>query len=167
METRGLKRDTRREPQDPDPLNPKGSATRKSQTSHSALTYWSGIIWIGSAVKKKIGEGWATRQGSVQGELRRRTTVTEWRRERLIRGARREPQNRDPFETERVGHPERLNPSLGVDVLEWYHPMVRARQQKKHESVGHPPSNGMIRSFVVNANAGVGVVAKYFGAGGK
>jgi len=28
-------------------------------------------------------------------------------------------------------------------------------------------SNGMIRSFVANANAGVGVVAKYFGAGGK
>jgi hypothetical protein len=28
-------------------------------------------------------------------------------------------------------------------------------------------SNGTIRSFVVNANAGVGVVAKYFGAGGN
>jgi len=32
------------EPQNPDPLKPKGSATRKSETSSSALTYWSGII---------------------------------------------------------------------------------------------------------------------------
>jgi hypothetical protein len=41
--------------------------------------------------------------------------------------------------TERVGHPEKLSQSLGVDVLGWYHPIVRVRQQKKHEMVGHPP----------------------------
>lgn len=27
-----------------------------------------------------------------------------------------------PFKTERVGHPEKLNQSLGDDVLKWYHP---------------------------------------------
>ena len=36
-----------------------------------------------------------------------------------------------PFKTERVGHPEKLNQSLGVDVLEWYHPAVCVRQQKR------------------------------------
>jgi hypothetical protein len=50
-----------------------------------------------------------------------------------------EPQNPDPFEAERVGHPEKPNQSLGVDVLEWYHPAVRVRQQEKHERVVHPP----------------------------
>jgi hypothetical protein len=40
---------------------------------------------------------------------------------------------------ERVGHPEKLNQSPGVDVLEWYHPTVSVRQQKKRERVGHPP----------------------------
>jgi len=49
-----------------------------------------------------------------------------------------EPQNPDPFEPERVGHPEKPNQSLGVDVLEWYHPAVRVRQQEEHERVIHP-----------------------------
>jgi hypothetical protein len=44
-----------------------------------------------------------------------------------------------PFKPERVGHPEKLNQSPGVDVLEWYHPRVGARQHKKRERVGHPP----------------------------
>jgi hypothetical protein len=44
-----------------------------------------------------------------------------------------------PFKTERVGHPEKLNQSLGVDVLEWYHLIVSVRQQKRGERVGHPP----------------------------
>jgi hypothetical protein len=47
-----------------------------------------------------------------------------------------------PFKPERVGHPERLNQFLRVDVLEWYHPTVGARQQKKNERVGHPPTGG-------------------------
>jgi hypothetical protein len=50
-----------------------------------------------------------------------------------------EPQNPDPFEPERVGHPEKPNQFLGVDVLEWYHPAVRVRQREKHERVVHPP----------------------------
>ena len=33
-----------------------------------------------------------------------------------------------PFKPERVGHPEKLNQSLRVDVPEWYYPLVRARQ---------------------------------------
>jgi hypothetical protein len=41
----------------------------------------------------------------------------------------REHQSPDPFETERVGHPKKPNQSLWVDVLEWYHPIVRVRQQ--------------------------------------
>jgi hypothetical protein len=45
-----------------------------------------------------------------------------------------------PFKTERVGHPEKPNQFLGVDVLEWYHATVRIRQQKKCERVGHPPA---------------------------
>jgi hypothetical protein len=52
------------------------------------------------------------------------------------RGARKNP---DPFEPERVGHPERQNQFHGVDVLEWYHPIVRDRQQKKRKRVCHPP----------------------------
>jgi hypothetical protein len=35
-----------------------------------------------------------------------------------------------PFKTERVGHPEKLNQSLGDDVLEWYHPSACRRQEK-------------------------------------
>jgi hypothetical protein len=35
-----------------------------------------------------------------------------------------------PFKSERVGHPEKLNQFLGVDVLEWYYPTVRIRQVK-------------------------------------
>jgi hypothetical protein len=38
--------------QNPDPLKPKVSATRKSQTSPSAMTYWSGIIYPHVAVKR-------------------------------------------------------------------------------------------------------------------
>jgi hypothetical protein len=46
--------------------------------------------------------------------------------------------NPDPFETERVGHPEKPDQSLGVDVLEWYHSTLRVRQQKKRERVIQP-----------------------------
>jgi hypothetical protein len=35
-----------------------------------------------------------------------------------------------PFKTERVGHPEKRNQSLGDDVLEWYHPSACCRQEK-------------------------------------
>ena len=44
------------------------------------------------------------------------------------------------LKTERVGHPEKPRHFLGVDVPEWYHPIVDVRQQKtKQERVGHPP----------------------------
>jgi len=49
-----------------------------------------------------------------------------------------------PFKTERVGHPKKLNQSLGVDVLEWYHPIVSVRQQKRGERVGHQPFVGFV-----------------------
>jgi len=45
----------------------------------------------------------------------------------------------DPLKAERVGHPERQKQFLGVDVLEWYHAIVRVRQQKKRQRLGHPP----------------------------
>src|SRR5260221_6320661 len=48
-----------------------------------------------------------------------------------------------PFKTERVGHPERLNQSLGVDVLEWYHLNVIGRQEENCARVGHPPVNSI------------------------
>jgi hypothetical protein len=38
--------------QNPDPLKSKVSATRKSQTSPSAMTYWSGIIYPQVAGKR-------------------------------------------------------------------------------------------------------------------
>ena len=44
-----------------------------------------------------------------------------------------------PSKNERVGHPEKRDQFLGVDVLEWYHAIVIARQQKKRERVAHPP----------------------------
>ena len=34
---------------------------------------------------------------------------------------RREHQNPDPFEAERVGHPEKLDRSLSIEVIEWPH----------------------------------------------
>jgi hypothetical protein len=50
MSTLGMERS---EHQNPNPLNPKGSATRKSETSHSASTYWSDIIRPGELVIRK------------------------------------------------------------------------------------------------------------------
>jgi hypothetical protein len=48
-------------------------------------------------------------------------------------------QNPDPFKPERVGHPEKLNQSLGVDVPEWYHPNWMRRQEEKLRK-GAPPA---------------------------
>jgi hypothetical protein len=45
-------------------------------------------------------------------------------------------QNPAPFNPERVGHPEGLNQSLGVDVLEWYHPIVKTLSLKMRKG-GH------------------------------
>ena len=45
-----------------------------------------------------------------------------------------------PFKTERVGHPEKLNRFLSVDVLEWYHPTVDCGQEEKKRK-GAPPAN--------------------------
>ena len=44
-----------------------------------------------------------------------------------------------PSKPERVGHPEKQNQFLSIDVLEWYHAVVRARQAEKRRRVGHPP----------------------------
>jgi hypothetical protein len=35
--------------------------------------------------------------------------------------------------SERVGHPEKPNQSLGVYVLKWYYPIVMARQPKNQK----------------------------------
>jgi hypothetical protein len=53
----------RPERQNHDPLKAKGSATRKSQTSHSALTYWSGMIHVCANINGNNAKGCATRQG--------------------------------------------------------------------------------------------------------
>jgi hypothetical protein len=42
--------------------------------------------------------------------------------------------------TRSVGHPEKLNQSLGVDTLERNHSMISVRQQKKRERIAHPPN---------------------------
>jgi hypothetical protein len=49
------------ERQNREPLKPKASATRKSQASYFALTYWSVIIKALVTFKTKTTEGWATR----------------------------------------------------------------------------------------------------------
>jgi RHS repeat-associated protein len=49
-------------PKTPTLSNPKGSATRKSQTSPSALTYLSGIIQPCAFVNGKNTKGWSTRE---------------------------------------------------------------------------------------------------------
>src|SRR5579863_10067895 len=72
-----------------------------------------------------------TEQGSFNGKLRRRTMATEWRIESPKTGRRERQTLTLLFETERVEHPQKPNQSLGVDVLEWYDPTVRVRQQKK------------------------------------
>jgi len=56
----------------------------------------------------------------------------------LLARERKRSQDPDPFETERVGHPEKPNQFLGVDVLEWYDPVAHIRREK-HETAGHPP----------------------------
>jgi hypothetical protein len=40
-----------------------------------------------------------------------------------------------PFKNEGVGHPQDPKHLLGVDVLGWYHPLVRARQKEKREGL--------------------------------
>jgi hypothetical protein len=42
-----------------------------------------------------------------------------------------------PFKPEWVGHPEKLNQSHSVDVLEWCHPNVISRQEENWERQGH------------------------------
>ena len=49
-------------------------------------------------------------------------------------------QNPDPLKPERVGHPEKLKQFLGVDVLKWYHPIVRTMQK------GGPPAPDCIEA---------------------
>jgi hypothetical protein len=39
------------------------------------------------------------------------------------------------------GHPKKPNQSLGVDVLEWYHPTAQVCQKKQREWVVHLPLN--------------------------
>src|SRR5713101_6389399 len=68
-------------------------------------------------------------------------------------------QNPDPLKPERVGHPEKLNQSLSVDVLEWYHPIVSVRQQKRGERVGHPPAARLIWVRVKSASANAREIA--------
>jgi hypothetical protein len=51
---------------------------------------------------------------------------------------------RRPFKTERVGYPEKLNQSLSVDALEWYHPTVTRRQKENWRRVGHPSVCGRV-----------------------
>jgi len=50
-------------------------------------------------------------------------------------------QNLDPFKPERIGHPEKVNQFLGVDVPEWYHPNWMPRQEEKLRK-GAPPARG-------------------------
>jgi len=44
-----------------------------------------------------------------------------------------------PFQPERVGHPENLNQSFIVDILQWYCPIAFIRLSKMPERVCHPP----------------------------
>jgi hypothetical protein len=62
----------------------------------------------------------------------------------LLARERKRSQNPDPIKGERVGHPEKPNQFLGVDVLEWYHPAVRVHLQKKSGRMGHPPDFDII-----------------------
>jgi hypothetical protein len=42
--------------------------------------------------------------------------------------------------TGRIGHPGKPIQSLGVDVQEWYHPIVSVGQWEENERVCHPPN---------------------------
>ena len=74
-----------------------------------------------------------------------------------------------PFKPQRVGHPKRLNQSLRVDILEWYHPIVQVREQKTRK--GGPPANYTYDSenrIITTANTVTGVTASYvYDAGGR
>jgi len=57
----GFESTERREPQNPDPSeNREGSVTRKTKTSLSAITCWSGIIPSSAFVTTRKAKGWAT-----------------------------------------------------------------------------------------------------------
>ena len=56
--------------------------------------------------------------------------------------------------TEGVGHPKRLNWSLGVDMLEWYYSNVRVRQLEETRKGGPPaPMLRMSRVYFQSATA--------------
>ena len=57
-----------------------------------------------------------------------------------------------PFKLERVGHPEKPNQSLGVDVLEWYPLNVIRRQEGNWGRVGHPPVLQQRNQIINNAD---------------
>jgi hypothetical protein len=79
------------------------------------------------------------RQASIASESNEMQMSTTVAPDELVGHGTEEKSKPRPFKPERVGHPEKLNQSPGVDVLEWYHPQVRACQHKKRERVGHPP----------------------------
>jgi hypothetical protein len=79
------------------------------------------------------------RYASIAGEGNEMQMAATVVANKLVGHGRQEKSKPRPFKTERVGHPERLNQFLRVDVLEWYHPIVKARQQKKCERVRRPP----------------------------
>jgi hypothetical protein len=79
------------------------------------------------------------RQASIASEGNEMQMVASIVANEFVGHEREEKSKPRPFKTERVGHPEKLRQLLGVDVLEWYHSIVRICQQEKCERVGHPP----------------------------
>ena len=82
------------------------------------------------------------RQASIAGEGDEMQMAARVETNEFVSHGTKEKSKPRPFKLERVGHPETLIPErqdqfLGVDVLEWYHPIVSVRQQKKYERVGH------------------------------
>jgi hypothetical protein len=57
-------------------------------------------------------------------------------------------QNPDPFKPERVGHPEKLNQSPGVDVPERYHPNRMRRQEEKLRKGGPPAGGSLVEAWL-------------------
>jgi len=86
------------------------------------------------------------RQASIAGERNEMQMTVSIAPNEFVGHETEEKSKPRPFKTERVGHPEKQNQILGVDVLEWYHPIVRIRQQENTRK-GVPPAQQKLQNY--------------------
>jgi hypothetical protein len=124
--------------------NPLGQSTRNAYNALNDVTHQGEAVavpYLAKNMDKDISGANRTqkRQASVASEGDEVQLVLPAAANKSVgHGAERAPKLR-PFKPERVGHPEKLNQSLGVDVLEWYHSIVHICQQENAKGWASPP----------------------------